>query len=60
MVARTGAKADKARVSITLACSICGARNYKTTKARKPGLELLTLKKFCRDCNAHTQHIESK
>ncbi|MGE3675189.1 MAG: 50S ribosomal protein L33, partial [Polyangiaceae bacterium] len=53
-------KTQKARTNIVLACSVCGARNYKSTKARREGAEMLQLKKFCSACNAHTLHIESK
>jgi len=55
-----GSRSDKARTKIVLACSLCGARNYKSTKSRQEGAPLLQLKKFCSTCNGHTQHIESK
>ena len=45
------------RVEIALACSECGARNYKTTKIPEKVVEL---KKFCRACNRHTIHRETK
>ncbi|HEX4338767.1 MAG TPA: 50S ribosomal protein L33 [Polyangiaceae bacterium] len=48
------------RLSIALSCSACHARNYKTTKARKDGAEALKLKKFCKTCDAHTIHEETK
>ena len=49
------------RVKITLVCEVCGARNYKRTKARKPGEETrLEFKKFCPACNQHTLHKESR
>ncbi|MGC4090019.1 MAG: 50S ribosomal protein L33 [Polyangiaceae bacterium] len=44
---------------IALACSVCGARNYKTTKSLREG-EALSLKKFCTHCSQHTVHIEGK
>jgi large subunit ribosomal protein L33 len=49
------------RARIFLVCGECGARNYRTTKARhaKPG-DRLELKKFCPRCNRHTSHQESK
>jgi large subunit ribosomal protein L33 len=49
------------RKRISLACDVCGARNYKTTKNSrlKPG-ERLQLKKFCPACQQHTQHSETK
>jgi large subunit ribosomal protein L33 len=50
---------DKTRIGITLSCTLCGTRNYKTTKAR--GTEgQLSLKKFCSACGTHTLHIASK
>ena len=51
---------DTRRIPIALCCSVCSARNYKTTKARKDGGQPLQLKKFCNTCNAHTVHIEGK
>ena len=49
----------KARANIVLACSVCGGRNYKTTKALT-ATEPLRLRKFCKTCDAHTEHLESK
>ncbi|RLQ91778.1 50S ribosomal protein L33 [Falsibacillus albus] len=44
---------------IILACSICGSRNYSTN--HKPsGAERLELKKFCKACNDHTIHKETR
>jgi large subunit ribosomal protein L33 len=51
---------DTKRIPIALCCSVCSARNYKTTKARRDGGQPLQLKKFCNTCNAHTLHIEGK
>ncbi|HEY6561952.1 MAG TPA: 50S ribosomal protein L33 [Polyangiaceae bacterium] len=48
------------RVSVALSCSVCSARNYKTTRIRRDGVKPLSLKKFCKTCNHHTVHIESK
>ncbi|MBK8170405.1 MAG: 50S ribosomal protein L33 [Sandaracinaceae bacterium] len=50
------------RERIALACTKCGARNYRTTKAKKIGVDQqrLALKKFCSTCKAHTEHKESK
>jgi large subunit ribosomal protein L33 len=48
------------RIPIALSCSVCGARNYKTTRIRREGIKPLSLKKFCKACNHHTVHIESK
>jgi large subunit ribosomal protein L33 len=48
------------RLPIALVCSVCHARNYKTTKARKDGAPALKLKKFCKTCDSHTTHEETK
>ncbi len=48
------------RVPVSLACSVCGARNYRTTRVRKQGSPPLELKKFCPTCKVHTLHKESK
>ncbi|HEU4413052.1 MAG TPA: 50S ribosomal protein L33 [Polyangiaceae bacterium] len=48
------------RVNVSLACSVCGSRNYRTTRAQRPGAPPLVLKKFCRTCNQHTPHRETK
>ena len=45
------------RVPVTLACSECKARNYKTTK--NPD-QILSLRKFCKQCKKHTLHRETK
>ena len=47
------------RVPVTLACSECKARNYKTTRSADLG-KALELKKFCRQCKRHTLHRETK
>ena len=47
------------RITITLACSDCSARNYKTT--RKPTHKgQIELKKYCPSCKRHTVHKETK
>ena len=47
------------RLKVTLACSECNARNYKTTR-RPDQLGQLELRKFCPHCNKHTVHKETK
>lgn len=47
------------RIRIALACSLCGTRNYRTTKSVREGSGI-QLKKFCKQCNQHTVHIEGK
>jgi large subunit ribosomal protein L33 len=51
---------DSRRIPIALSCSKCGTRNYKTSKSNQEGTEALRLKKFCKTCNEHTEHIEAK
>jgi large subunit ribosomal protein L33 len=47
------------RVEVSLACSECESRNYRTTRKKsQPGQ--LTLKKYCPKCNRHTVHKETK
>ena len=47
------------RINITLFCSECEARNYKTS--RKPTQQgQLELKKHCPKCRRHTVHKETK
>ncbi len=48
------------RVLITLACSQCKRRNYNSTKNKRTTPEKLSFKKYCRFCNAHTEHKETK
>jgi large subunit ribosomal protein L33 len=45
---------------ITLACEKCKRRNYSTTKNKKKHQDRVTHKKFCRWCNAHTAHKETR
>jgi large subunit ribosomal protein L33 len=52
-------KAAPGRLRIALACSVCGTRNYRSTK--QPSVTKgLSLKKFCSQCSQHTVHIEGK
>ncbi|SFU68403.1 50S ribosomal protein L33 [Alicyclobacillus macrosporangiidus] len=48
------------RVIITLACTECKQRNYTTTKNKKNDPDRLEIKKFCRTCNSHTVHRETR
>lgn len=48
------------RVLVTLACSECKRRNYTTTKNKRTTPEKLNFRKYCRFCNAHTEHKETK
>ena len=52
--------AAPARIRIALSCSVCGNRNYKSTKSPIEGKKTLSLKKYCSHCSQHTVHIEGK
>ncbi|MGP4042242.1 50S ribosomal protein L33 [Gracilibacillus sp. D59] len=44
---------------IALACEICHSRNYSTDK--NPSVsDRIEIKKFCKRCNRHTIHRETK
>jgi large subunit ribosomal protein L33 len=45
---------------ITLECTQCASRNYRTSKRLSGGLPKLDLKKFCNTCRAHVPHKERK
>jgi len=55
-----GERHKPGRLAVTLNCSVCAARNYKTTKVRTQGQNPLELKKFCKTCGQHTLHQEGK
>jgi len=48
------------RTKITLACTECKQRNYNTMKEKKNHPDRMETKKFCRFCNKHTPHRETK
>ena len=48
------------RTKITLACNDCKQRNYNTTKEKKNHPDRMEIKKFCRFCNKHTPHRETR
>lgn len=53
------------REYVTLECTVCKSRNYRTSKQMKPRgtkkqVEKLALKKFCPKCREHTPHRERK
>jgi len=52
-----GTSGKGTRVPVSLACTECTARNYKTTKLVGDYVEL---KKFCKQCKKHTLHRETK
>ncbi|MFD1673167.1 50S ribosomal protein L33 [Alicyclobacillus fodiniaquatilis] len=48
------------REIITLACTECKQRNYTSMKNKKNDPERIEIKKFCRTCNSHTAHRETR
>ncbi|MBM4764957.1 50S ribosomal protein L33 [Bacillus sp. B15-48] len=48
------------RKKITLSCSVCSSRNYSTMKNSDHQQERLEVKKYCKNCNEHTVHRETK
>ncbi len=45
---------------VTLSCTECKQRNYTTTKNKKNTPDKLEFKKYCRFCQKHTAHRETK
>ena len=48
------------RENITLACTECKQRNYATSKNKRNTTERVELNKFCKFCQKHTTHKETK
>ena len=57
---KTNRRCREMRVKITLACSECKQRNYETKKNKKNDPDRLEMNKYCRFCNKHTLHKETK
>ncbi|WP_181351070.1 50S ribosomal protein L33 [Thalassobacillus sp. CUG 92003] len=45
---------------VILACTVCSNRNYRSDKNTTNQSERLEIRKFCRECGAHTLHRETK
>ena len=45
---------------VILACQKCKRRNYTTTKNKKLHQDRVVHKKYCRWCNGHTEHKETR
>lgn len=48
------------RENIIMECTACKSRNYFTTKNRRTHPERAEWRKYCRRCNKHQPHKESK
>jgi large subunit ribosomal protein L33 len=48
------------REILTLACTECKERNYSSMKNKRNTPDKLELKKYCKRCNSHTVHKETK
>lgn len=48
------------REKIILICEECLSRNYTTTKNKTTKAERFVIRKFCKKCNKHTVHKETK
>ncbi|MBQ7501517.1 50S ribosomal protein L33 [bacterium] len=48
------------RVIINLACQDCKRRNYATKKNKQNDPDRMEIKKYCRFCQKHTVHKETK
>ncbi|CAB3389899.1 ribosomal protein L33 (modular protein) [Kyrpidia spormannii] len=51
---------SRLRVNIILACTECKHRNYVSRKNKKNNPDRLERRKFCRWCNQHTLHRETR
>lgn len=54
------AKNKENRENITLKCSVCNEKNYRTPKNKRNTTERLELNKYCSRCQKHTIHKEEK
>ena len=48
------------RERIILACTECKQRNYHTEKNKRNNTDRVELKKYCKFCDAHTVHKETR
>ncbi|WP_096202166.1 50S ribosomal protein L33 [Bacillus sp. FJAT-45350] len=48
------------RKKVVLACLECKSRNYTTEKNSQNDSDRIETKKFCKTCNKHTLHQETK
>lgn len=48
------------RELVTLSCTICKEKNYRTSKNKRNDTERLELNKYCPKCYKNTPHKEEK
>ena len=48
------------RTAITLACTVCKNRTYRTNKNKKNDPDRIEINKYCKFCKKHTPHKETK
>ncbi|WP_349409111.1 50S ribosomal protein L33 [Pseudalkalibacillus sp. SCS-8] len=48
------------RTKVVLACEQCKQRNYSTMKNKQQDENRIEMKKFCKHCQSHTVHRETK
>ncbi|MDR2977377.1 50S ribosomal protein L33 [Lactovum odontotermitis] len=44
----------------SLACTVCGSRNYSIELSANGHEQRLEIKKFCKHCGKHTLHKETR
>lgn len=54
------AKKGENRELVTLSCTVCKEKNYRTPKNKKNTTDRLELNKYCPKCQKHTAHKEDK
>ena len=53
-------KKSENRGLVTLKCTVCGEKNYRTPKNQRTTPERMELSKYCPRCGQHTVHKEEK
>lgn len=53
-------KANDARKMVTLICTECKSKNYRTSRNVKTSQEKLKLNKYCNTCRKTVEHKQEK
>lgn len=48
------------RIAVTLACESCKRRNYQTNKSKRNTPDRIEMRKYCRWCEKHQLHKETR